>query len=89
MRMTSFLPAFFMLSLMSSSAECQKTQAVAEGKHTAIVQTGYGKVCGYIHNGIYTFKGIPPVFTDEFEFSFNRSRGYYKELLSIGTRQND
>ncbi len=29
------------------------------GKDIAIVQTEYGKLRGYIHNGIYTFKGIP------------------------------
>ena len=27
--------------------------------HTAVVPTTYGKLRGYIHNGIYTFKGIP------------------------------
>lgn len=29
------------------------------GKDIAVAQTAYGKVRGYIHNGIYTYKGIP------------------------------
>lgn len=33
--------------------------AVIAGAETAIVQTAYGKVKGYIHNGIFTYKGIP------------------------------
>ncbi len=28
-------------------------------KNTAVVPTTYGRLRGYIHNGIYTFKGIP------------------------------
>ena len=43
----------------------QKTPAAAgglplvTGKDIAVAQTTYGKVRGYIHNGIYTYKGIP------------------------------
>ena len=33
--------------------------AVITGKDIAIVQTESGKVKGYVHNGIYTYKGIP------------------------------
>jgi para-nitrobenzyl esterase len=36
-----------------------KTDPILAGKNIAIVQTEYGKVRGYIHNGIYTFKGLP------------------------------
>lgn len=32
---------------------------VITGVETAIVQTAYGKVMGYIHDGIFTYKGIP------------------------------
>ncbi len=37
----------------------QNEPAIAAGKDIAVVQTEYGAVRGYIHNGIYTFKGIP------------------------------
>jgi para-nitrobenzyl esterase len=33
--------------------------AVVAGKQTALVNTCYGTVRGYIHDGIFTFKGIP------------------------------
>ena len=29
------------------------------GENRAIVETNYGKVRGYVHNGIYSYKGIP------------------------------
>ncbi|OIN55530.1 carboxylesterase/lipase family protein [Arsenicibacter rosenii] len=32
---------------------------LVSGKDAAVVGTAYGKVRGYIHNGIFTFKGIP------------------------------
>jgi para-nitrobenzyl esterase len=41
------------------SAICQSDLPIIAGKDIAIVQTEYGKVRGYIHNGIFTFKGIP------------------------------
>jgi para-nitrobenzyl esterase len=34
-------------------------QGVVAGKDVAVVQTTDGKLRGYIHNGIYTYKGIP------------------------------
>jgi len=37
----------------------QTDNAVVAGKEVAIVQTESGKVRGYIHKGIFTYKGIP------------------------------
>ena len=37
----------------------QKSDVVQAGKDMAIVETESGKVKGYIHRGIYTYKGIP------------------------------
>ncbi|HEY4289586.1 MAG TPA: carboxylesterase family protein [Puia sp.] len=37
----------------------QQNQPLIAEEHTAVVPTTYGKLRGYIHNGIYTFKGIP------------------------------
>ena len=36
-----------------------KSDSIVAKKGEAIVDTAYGKIAGYIHNGIYTFKGIP------------------------------
>ena len=47
---------FLMLPL---TAYCQENQPIVAGKNIAVVQTAYGAVRGYIHHGVYTFKGIP------------------------------
>jgi para-nitrobenzyl esterase len=39
-------------------AQTSSTTVVA-GKEVAFVETQSGKVKGYVHNGIYTYKGIP------------------------------
>ncbi|GAB3508108.1 carboxylesterase/lipase family protein [Spirosoma knui] len=39
---------------------------VAAGKDIAVVPTESGKVRGYVHNGTYTFKGIPYAKADRF-----------------------
>ena len=49
----------FMINLFPLTVECQENHPIVAGKNIAIVPTEYGKVRGYIHNGIYTFKGIP------------------------------
>jgi para-nitrobenzyl esterase len=36
------------------------------GKHVAVAETGSGKVRGYIHHGVYTYKGIPYAEADRF-----------------------
>jgi len=45
--------------LFPSLAFSQTDDAVVAGKEVAIVQTESGKVRGYIHKGIFTYKGIP------------------------------
>ena len=45
--------------LFPSLAFSQTDDAVVAGKEVAIVQTEGGKVRGYIHKGIFTYKGIP------------------------------
>ena len=40
-------------------AVCQNDPPIVSGKNIAITQTEYGAIRGYIHNDIYTFKGIP------------------------------
>jgi para-nitrobenzyl esterase len=59
---------WYLLNLLSLTAACQQPSLIAARrqsppliaeKNTAIVPTTYGKVRGYIHQGIYTFKGIP------------------------------
>ncbi|MEJ0031838.1 MAG: carboxylesterase family protein [Bacteroidota bacterium] len=35
------------------------TPPLVTGENVAVTNTNSGKVRGYIHNGIYTYKGIP------------------------------
>lgn len=59
MKRIFLLIALFMTSLPPLTADCQENLPLVAGKDIAVVPTAYGKVRGYIHNGIYTFKGIP------------------------------
>lgn len=42
------------------------TAPLVTGKEVAVVATEQGKVRGYVHNGIFTFKGIPYAKADRF-----------------------
>ncbi|MBN1159240.1 MAG: carboxylesterase/lipase family protein [Bacteroidales bacterium] len=59
----SFLKIILALSLVVLMASCDKStrnyDTIKADSTTALVQTEYGKVAGYIMNDIYTFKGIP------------------------------
>src|SRR5688572_4091532 len=50
-----------LMQLSSIVTFSQKTSGppLVAGRDVAVVQTESGKVRGYIHNGIYTYKGIP------------------------------
>lgn len=51
---------FTLAMLVSMIAAAQKSQLpLVTGADVAVVPTKYGKVRGYIHQGIYTYKGIP------------------------------
>ena len=50
----------FFLAFVPGILIAQKsTTAIQTGADVAVVQTNSGKVRGYIHNGIFTYKGIP------------------------------
>ncbi|HZY78773.1 MAG TPA: carboxylesterase family protein, partial [Cyclobacteriaceae bacterium] len=58
--MRNILAAIVLLALSPFAASAQKTALpLQNGENTAVAQTTYGKVRGYIHNNIYTYKGIP------------------------------
>jgi para-nitrobenzyl esterase len=59
MRILFFYLAFYMITLIPLVVDGQDNQTLIAGKNIAVVPTAYGQVRGYIHNGIYTFKGIP------------------------------
>jgi len=54
---------FFVIVFFLVSANCHKKDSgedpMIAGANIAIVQTEYGKVRGYIHNGTFVYKGIP------------------------------
>jgi len=58
MKRSSFL-LLCLIALSPAIAFSQTNDAVVAGKNIAVVQTGEGGVRGYIHKGIFTYKGIP------------------------------
>jgi para-nitrobenzyl esterase len=58
MKRIVFLLLIYFSNPMSFFAEAQ-TPTIVASKNVAVVQTTYGSVRGYMHNSIYTFKGIP------------------------------
>jgi para-nitrobenzyl esterase len=52
--------SFSAIFLLISNCICSQSNsdAVIAGKNIAVVSTQYGKLRGYIHNGIYTYKGV-------------------------------
>src|SRR5436305_221724 len=60
MRKITSLLLFLAIGLLPLFSVAQNVgNGISAGKDVAIVQTGNGKVKGYIHDGIYTYKGIP------------------------------
>jgi para-nitrobenzyl esterase len=52
--------AIILWAIIPFVAEAQKTLLpLVNGENTAVAQTSSGKVRGYVHNGIFTYKGIP------------------------------
>ena len=58
-RLYYFTTIALILIIISTVAAQQKPGPILAGKDIAVVSTKYGKVRGYIDDGIYTFKGIP------------------------------
>ena len=78
MKTNSLLLALTVLTLpLVAPAQTTKTTAspIMAGKDIAVVPTESGKVRGYIHNGTYTFKGIPYAKADRFMAPPNRIPG--------------
>jgi para-nitrobenzyl esterase len=59
MKRISFFFALSIISLMPLIAISQNDPGIVTGNDVAVAKTAYGAVRGYIHTGIYTFKGIP------------------------------
>ncbi|WP_454802117.1 carboxylesterase/lipase family protein [Mucilaginibacter phyllosphaerae] len=54
------------ICLLNITAYGQTQDAVKAGENIAVTSTVYGKVKGYIHNNIFTFKGIPYAQSERF-----------------------
>ena len=61
-----FILIAFIASYAQESKESDSTPIIA-GKNIAVAQTTTGKVRGFIHNGIYIYKGIPYAEANRFE----------------------
>ncbi|HMJ70544.1 MAG TPA: carboxylesterase family protein [Cyclobacteriaceae bacterium] len=58
--MRKMIAALLISVAITPFAAAQKSSLpLVNGENTAVTQTNSGKVRGYIHNGIYTYKGIP------------------------------
>ena len=58
-RQFAFTVAVIMMMIATTGYAQQKQGAILTGQNIAVVATQYGKVRGYIDDGIYAFKGIP------------------------------
>lgn len=58
--MKTAIAAIIICGYLPFVADAQKASLpLVNGENTAVAQTNSGKVRGYVHNGIYTYKGIP------------------------------
>lgn len=57
--MVRFLIVVLLPLLIYGQKKSHPNYAIVVGSNIAIVQTEYGKVRGYIHNGTFVYKGIP------------------------------
>src|SRR3989337_227606 len=55
----SFVITVIMLMITGTGYAQQRSGPVSTGTDIAVVSTRYGKVRGYVDDGIYAFKGIP------------------------------
>ncbi|AMR33664.1 carboxylesterase [Mucilaginibacter sp. PAMC 26640] len=66
MRKKITLLTLAVMYLLRTTAFSQSEDAVKAGENIAVTSTAYGKVKGYIHNNIFTFKGIPYAMSERF-----------------------
>ncbi len=59
MKTNLFFVSLLALPLLSTAQAQKESLPVVAGKDIAVVSTESGKVRGYVHNGTFTFKGIP------------------------------
>lgn len=61
------LGVFFMVAVSLAAYAQKSSLPLVSGANIAVTQTQSGKVRGYIHNGTYTYKGIPYAKANRFE----------------------
>jgi para-nitrobenzyl esterase len=68
--MNRFIAVGFLYAVLTSfatNAQRVSVLPIQAGEEVAVTQTASGKVRGYIHNGIYIYKGIPYAKANRFE----------------------
>jgi para-nitrobenzyl esterase len=66
MKRKTTLLLLFAICFFPLAAYCQNDDPIRAGDDIAVTATTNGKVKGYVHNGIFTFKGIPYAQSDRF-----------------------
>lgn len=67
MKTNLLLVSLLALPLLTTAQTAKDATPIVTGKDVAVVPTESGKVRGYVHNGTFTFKGIPYAKAERFQ----------------------
>lgn len=68
METSHFFLAMCLVCSMGAMAQTEHSSTIINSNTTAsVTDTQYGRVCGYIYKGVYTYKGIPYAHASRFE----------------------
>ncbi|XHR97920.1 hypothetical protein ACFJIV_15415 [Mucilaginibacter sp. UC70_90] len=87
MKKNSTLMLLLLICFLPVTAFCQSNnEPVVAGSGIAVTSTESGKVKGYLHNGIFTFKGIPYAKADRFMAPKNLRHGQMYAVQKLTVR---
>lgn len=59
MKLRFYLPLLLLVATVGVAAQVSQSDPLIASSKVAVVQTDSGKIQGFIHHGIYTYRGIP------------------------------